>query len=209
MLGYNSGAMAEQLAASRLAAASAGRPPAIDANRAGLPTRLLAYVLDSIVLFAFTMLFAAMAGGNMYLSTHGGDRAITDSAEWTSIGIFIAAMPAWLILMVVLSVLRGQTPGQFVLGLRIVAEDGSKPSPGRLTVYWLALHPLVFHPMFGGGWVVLAWAALLSQAVFLLSLALAILCFVAPLASLIFAVIDRQHRTIPDRLAGLKVVRLE
>ncbi|HLF08286.1 MAG TPA: RDD family protein [Dehalococcoidia bacterium] len=201
--------MAERLAASRLATAPAGSNDTTDSDRAGHPSRLLAYLLDSLVLFGFTMLFAALAGLNMFLRSNNGEEAITDADQWTSIAIFLGAMPAWLLAMVWLGLKRGQTPGQYVTGLRVVSEDGSAPSLQRLAAYWLALHPLFFHPMFGAGWVLLAWAALLSEAAFVVSLALALLCFVAPLAGLIFALVDPQRRAIHDRLAGLKVVRLE
>ena len=201
--------MAERLAASRLAAASAGPHYASDSDRAALPARILAYTLDSVVLFAFTMLFAAFAGLNMFVRSDGGQEGITKADEWTSIAIFLAAMPAWLLLMLVLGIKRGQTPGQYILGLRAVREDGEAPGFLRLLGYWLALHPLLYHPMFGGAWLLLAWAALLSEAIFVFSLALAILCVLAPLAGLIFAAIDPQRRAIHDRLAGLKVVRVE
>jgi len=206
---YNFGAMAERLAASRLAAASAGPQYASDSDRASLPARILAYILDSIGLFAFTMLFAALAGLNMLVRSDGGQEGITTADEWTSIAIFLASMPVWLLMMMVLGVRRAQTPGQYILGMRTVREDGGAPGAQRLLGYWLALHPLLYHPMFGGAWLLLAWAALLSEAIFVFSLALAILCFLAPLAGLIFAVIDPQRRAIHDRLAGLKVVRLE
>jgi uncharacterized RDD family membrane protein YckC len=200
--------MAERLATTRLAAADSANAFAADPDRAPLSTRLLAYLLDSVVLFAFTMLVAALAGLSMFLRTHGGDQAVTDTDQWLSIAIFLATIPAWLLLNLLLGLKLGQTPGQYVLGLQVVQEDGSAASPQRLLGYWLALHPLFYHPLFGAIWLVLAWAALLSEVVFVFSLALAILCLTAPLAALIHAVVDPQNRAIHDRLAGVKVVRL-
>jgi uncharacterized RDD family membrane protein YckC len=200
--------MAKPLEASRLAAAPVGNGYAASPDRAGLPSRLLAYMLDSLVLFAFTMLFAALAGFSMFLRTDGGDQAITETDQWLSIAIYLAAMPAWLLTNLLAGLKRGQTLGQFVIGLRILQEDGTRPSPGRLIAYWFALHPLFFHPMFGAAWLVLAWAALLSEAVFVLSLGVAILCLAAPIAGLLFALADPERRGIHDRLAGIKVVRL-
>jgi hypothetical protein len=63
--------------------------------------------------------------------------------------------------------------------------------------------------MFGAAWLLLALASLLSELVVVVSLAMALLCFVAPVAALIFTIVDPQRRAIHDRLAGLKVVRLE
>jgi uncharacterized RDD family membrane protein YckC len=200
--------MVEPLAASRLAAASVSNGYAALADRAGLTSRILAYLLDSLILFAFTMLFAALSGLAMFLRTNGGEQAITDADQWLSIAIYLAAMPAWLVANLALNQARGQTAGQFVIGLRVLQEDGSRAGRSRLLVYWLALHPLFFHPLFGISWIVLAWAALLSEAAFVLSLAVAILCFAAPVAGLAFALSDSQRRAIHDRLAGIKVVRL-
>ena len=198
--------MAERLAASRLAAAPSGDDYA---DRSAFPTRLLAYLLDSLVLFVFAMLFAALAGVSMLLNTDGGDQAITATDQWLTIAIFLLAMPAWLLFSLVLGLKRHQTVGQYVLGLRMVDEDGGSPALSRLLGYWLALHPLLFHPLFGLTWLLLAWAALLSEVVFVVSLALAILCLAAPIAGLLLALADPQHRTIHDRLAGIRVVRLE
>jgi uncharacterized RDD family membrane protein YckC len=201
--------MAERLAASRLAAASAGPQYASHSDRAPLSTRILAYVLDSVALFTFAMIFAALAGLNMFVRTDSGQEGITTADEWTSIAIFLAALPLWLIVMLVFGVRRAQTLGQYILGLRSIREDGEAPGLPRLVAYWLALHPLLYHPMFGATWLLLAWATLLSEAIFVFSLALAILCFVAPLAGLVFAVVDPQRRAIHDRLAGIRVVSLE
>jgi uncharacterized RDD family membrane protein YckC len=201
--------MAERLAASRLATVPAGPDHATDSDRASVPIRIYAYVLDSFVLFAFTMLFAALAGFSLFVRTDSGQEGITTTDEWLAIGICFAALPVWLVAMVMLETMRGQTLGQYVAGLHVVTEDGSKPGAGRLTAYWLALHPLAFHPMFGAAWLLLALASLLSELVVVVSLAMALLCFVAPVAALIFTIVDPQRRAIHDRLAGLKVVRLE
>jgi uncharacterized RDD family membrane protein YckC len=165
--------MAERLAASRLAAASAPVRSLDDSDRASLPARSLAYVLDSIVLFGFTMLFAAVAGLNLFLRSNGGEDNITDADQWTTAGLLVLAMPAWLLLNLLLTAARGHTIGQYVMGLRIVREDGRRAGMIRLLAYWLSLHPLLFHPMFGGGWLLLAGLSLLSDAAFILCGALA------------------------------------
>jgi uncharacterized RDD family membrane protein YckC len=197
--------MAERLAAS----GAAGRLSQVSADdRASLSARILAYCLDSIVLFAFTAVFFAIAGSIIMVSSDFGEGTASDEAFTGLIVVLMATMPCWLLLNVFLLRRRGQTVGQYVIGLRVVAEDGSKPETQRLISYWLALHPLVFHPLLGGLWLLFAFQSLSLQSDLLLivSLALALLSAVAPVAALIFAVIDPEHRALHDRLAGTRVV---
>lgn len=204
--------MAERLAVSRLASAPAEASFAGDEDRAGVGTRLLAYVLDSIVLFAFTMLFAAAAFLNIFLRSDSGREDPSDAAIWASVAILMATVPAWLLLNLLLSVRRKQTIGQYVLGLGVFNENGRPAGAPRLIVYWLGLHPLLFHPLLAGFWFLLAYASVsLSQSelAFVGSLAVGLVCLVAPLANFVFLLIDPQRRAIHDRLAGLKVVSLD
>lgn len=179
-----------------------------DEDRAGLGARLVAYLLDSVVLFAFTTLFAALASLVILASSDFGAENPSDSAFSIFGIVLLATMPAWLLVNVLLLRRRGQTIGQYVMGLKVAMEDGSPPSARNLVVYWLALHPLFFHPMLAGFWLLLAFYALTSDVMFIVSLALALLSLVAPLAALIFALVDPQHRALHDRLAGAKVVHL-
>jgi len=204
--------MAERLAASGFAAnarTSAGE--ASDSGRAALGSRVLAYLLDSVVLFGFTMLFAAAAFLNIFIGTDYGEGDLSDATAWTGVAILMATIPAWLALNLLLGIARGQTVGQYVLGLRAVGEDGQAPSGMRLIGYWLALHPLLYHPAFTILWLLFAYTALgLSESTVAVvaSLALALLCLLAPLGGLVFALADRQRRAIHDRLAGMQVVRV-
>jgi len=211
--------MAERLAASGLAAngrarandALGGRGVSMSNEQAGLRIRLLAYLLDSVVLFAFTMLFATASFLNIFLRSDYGEGHVSDGAGWTSVAILMAAIPAWLAANLALLSVRGQTVGQYVLGLGVVTEAGVPPRLGRLVLYWLALHPLLYHPVFSGFWLLFAFAALgLSENAFAVaaSLAIALLCLLAPLGGLLFASLDPRRRAIHDRLAGIRVVHL-
>jgi uncharacterized RDD family membrane protein YckC len=200
--------MAEQAAARPLATSAA-------ANRAGAApfgTRLLAYLLDSVVLFGFTMLFASVAFINIFLRSESGRTRASDEVIWDSVILLVLTVPAWLLVSLLLTWRRGQTVGQYVAGLRLAREDGADPGIGQLALYWLALHPLLFHPLLGGFWLLMAVVALSLQqhdAVLVLSLGIAILCLLAPIASLVFAMLDPERRAIHDRIAGIRVVRLE
>ncbi len=190
---------------------SARAGPVSRDDRASLGVRCLAYLLDSVVLFAFAMLFATAALLNVLLRTDGGTGHLSDSTEWTMELIFLGTVPAWFLLNVLLSARRGCTVGQYVVGLRLANEDGSKPTLRRLVGYWLALHPLFFHPIFAGAWALLAFLSVSlsgSTIIVVVALGVALLCVLGPLASFIFALGDPQHRALHDRIAGVKVVRL-
>ena len=179
---------------------------------AGLGSRLMAYALDSVFLFAFTMLFATVAFLNIYLgSDHGADNA-SDATIWRSVYMLLLTVPGWYLFNLALTSKRGQTVGQYVMGLRLASADGAPLTVKRLATYWLALHPLLFHPMLAGFWLLFAWVAISiseNDLLLILGLALAILCLLAPLASLAFAAFDRQHRGVHDRLAGVRVNYLD
>jgi hypothetical protein len=98
------------------------------------------------------------------------------------------------------------------MGLTIVGEDGSPPRLARLAAYWLALHPLVFHPLLAGVWLFLGWviaSSTESTVLLVLAGAMLLLCFLAPVAGLAFMLSDPQRRAVHDRLSGLRVQRLQ
>lgn len=198
--------MAERLAASAMKVRTSASTP--DEGRAALGPRLLAYLLDSLVLFVFTILFVSIASLAIISSSDFGEQNPSDRAFSIFAIVLLATMPCWLLLNVLLIHKRGQTLGQYVLGLRLATEDGSEPTLGRLLLYWLALHPLLFHPLLAGFWIFIAFFSLGNNGIVILSLGMALLSIVAPLASLLFALVDPEHRALHDRLAGLRVVHL-
>jgi uncharacterized RDD family membrane protein YckC len=179
---------------------------------AGLGSRLIAYALDSVFLFAFTMIFATASFLNIFLRSDSGRDNASDGTIWLSVYVLLLTVPAWYVFNVVLTSRKGYTVGQFVMGLSLTSADEAPLTPKRLAAYWLALHPLLFHPMLAGFWLLFAWVAISisdSDVLLIVGLALAIICILAPLASLFFALFDRQHRTVHDRLAGVRVCRLD
>ncbi len=208
--------MAERLAASRLAATapSAAAFRDDDASRAGLRSRGFAFLLDSLVLLFVTMAFASASGFNLYIGTDSGQGTLSDRTAWESLAILMAAVPMWLVISLVLLTRRGQTVGQYILGLRVVKENGDAAGLVRLLVYCLALHPLFFHPLFTLCWALFAYMAfsLASDAplgVAIFALAAALLCLIGPFVALFSALGDSGRRALHDRIAGLAVVRLE
>jgi len=205
--------MAERLAAPGIAVeidASTGY--ANDTDHAGAGARILAYLIDSVVLFCFSIVFLVAASLVLFVDSDEGRDEISNGEGWAVVALLLANLPAWVLCGVVLCLKRGQTVGQYLMGLSIVAEDGSPPRLGRLVTYWLALNPLVFHPIMSAVWLFTAWllvAKTTNEVLVIVAGALALLCFVAPVAGLAFMLSDPQRRTIHDRLSGLRVQRLQ
>jgi len=179
---------------------------------AGASARVLAYLIDSVVLFCFLIVFLLAATLVLFLDSDQGRDQITDAEAWAFVGILTASVPAWLLAGWAVYVRLGQTVGQYVMGLRVQNEDGSPPQKRRLLLYWLALHPLLYHPFFCGVWFLLAYVGVSlaeSDVLFVLGTAMGLLSFVAPPVGLVFMLSDPQRRTIHDRLTGLRVQRLQ
>src|SRR5437868_1640121 len=204
--------MAERVAASRLITPRSSLSNSDIAARAGLGVRTLSFLLDSLVLFAFTMLFATAAFLDIFFRSDSGKSNPSDAAIWTGVAILVAAVPCWLVFNLLLGVRRGQTVGQYVLGLRVLREDGRRPGPGRLILYWLALHPVLFHPLLTFFWGLLAYVSLSlsgSPTLVLGGLFVALLCLAGPIVALLSISGDGGRRGLHDRVAGVVVTKLE
>jgi uncharacterized RDD family membrane protein YckC len=204
--------MAERVAASRLATSRRSPSTPDLALRAGLGVRAFSFLLDSLVLFAFTMLFATAAFLDIFFRSDSGKSNPSDAAIWTGVAILVAAVPCWLVFNLILGARRGQTVGQYVLGLRVVREDGRTPGIVRLLIYWLALHPVLFHPLLTLFWGLLAYVSLSlsgSPTLVLGGLFVALLCLAGPIVALITISGDGGRRGLHDRVAGVVVTKLE
>jgi len=181
-------------------------------EHAGASARVLAYLIDSVVLFCFSIVFLLAAGLVLFLDSDQGRDQISDAEAWAFVGIMTAMVPSWLLAGWAMYVRMGQTVGQYVMGLRVQNEDGTSPRARRLLLYLLALHPLLFHPLFCGVWFLFAYVGISladSGALFIMGLMLGLLSLLAPLVGVVFMLSDPKRRTIHDRLAGLRVQRLQ
>ena len=208
--------MAEPLAASRLVAnsnAAAGASlEALVPDHAGIGPRIAAYLVDSVVLSAFFLVFVAISALNIYIASDSGRTDPSDAEIWNSVVLALIAVPAWLVTGLFFDWKRGQSLGKYMLGLRVVRSDGRPAGFSRHLAHWLALHPLLFHPVVAGFWALFTWASVSfteNTAVYLCGLAATLLCFLAPLVNFAFALGDPQRRGVHDLIAGTKVVRIE
>jgi len=208
--------MAEPLAASRLvtnpnAAAGASHVPQVS-DHAGIGPRIIAYLIDSVVLSAFFLVFIAISAVNIYVSSDSGNSDPSDGETWNSVLIALLAVPAWFVVGVLFDLKRGQSLGKYMVGLRVVRSDGRPAGFSRHLTHWLALHPLLFHPVIAGFWALFTWASISfteSTAIYLAGLAATLLCFLAPIVNFVFALGDPLRRGVHDLIAGTKVVRIE
>ena len=204
--------MAERLAASRLAVnhdANAEYAPTDD--HAGVGVRILAFAIDSAALLGVASLFAAVAFGVILVGSDGGRSNITDGQEWSLMAILFATLPVWFLATMLFVSRKGATLGQYVMGLGILNAEDEAPRLKRVALYLVALHPLVFHPVLGGLWVLFGWLSVSlaeNEVLFTLCLAIAFASLLGPFVNLAFILADPERRGIHDRLAGQRVVRL-
>ena len=201
--------MAERSVAGRLAA-GAGDDADDATETAGLGSRLLAYLLDSVVLAVFALVFAIIAGAIVFISSDGGENNPSDEAFSALVIVILATMPAWLLFTVSMFWRRGQSIGQYLMGLEITRDEGGVPGNGQIVAYGLCLHPLIFHPIMAVIWAYATYQSVLHSSLLLVivGITMAMLCLLGPLASLVFAASDRRHRGIHDRLAGIRVIKV-
>ncbi len=150
-------------------------PPAILGRYAGFVTRMIAWIIDQIIIIATTSLITVIAG---LISDILRINEFLGIQEWAD--VLMAALVAavtlsiWLIYYLGLWMLTGQTVGKWIMGVRIVRTDGQRLRIGncvrRLLGYVVSailflgyLWVLVddrrqgFHDKLAGTFVVYAW----------------------------------------------------
>ena len=183
------------------------------ARVAHLHARISAYLIDSVVLLGFILLFFACAGAILLFSSDLGQNDPADSAYYAFIGLFMGGtLVAWTAFNVGLTLWRGQSAGMYIVGIRMVGEDAPALTRSRALVRWFGLHPLLFHPFLLPVWALFSFIIVsltLSKLVLVITLALVLLCVVSPVAGLATMLLDPDRRGLHDRLAGTLVVQLE
>ena len=180
------------------------------ARRASLEARLLAFLVDSVVLLSFTLVFWAVAGLQLLIASDFGKK--TDPPEWSYyavLAIVMAVIPLWLAFNVALCRWRGQTVGKYVADIRVVREDGRPLGLWRSLARFLLLHPLLFHIFLVPNWLLttaIVTSLTVSAAVLVVTLTITFLSVFAIFLATGSVLLDGRHRALHDRVAGTTVV---
>ena len=97
----------------------------IEQNIANLGDRLLAYIIDSLIIFAYTIAVIMLL---ISLDLDFGDL-------WAL--YLLVSLPAFLYYVLLETFWNGQTVGKFVMKTRVVKMDGSKPTFANYFVRWI------------------------------------------------------------------------
>jgi len=176
---------------------------------ARLEARLVAFVVDSVVLLSFVLVFLAVAGLQLLIASDFGKEDPPDSSFYAILAISMAVIPLWLAFNVVLCHWRGQTVGKYVAAIKVVRDDGRPLDLRTSLVRFLLLHPLLFHPFLALLWLLTAAVATsvtVSVAVLVVTLALVFLSLAGPFLATGSILLDGRRRALHDRVAGTTVV---
>ena len=162
-----------------------------------------------VIFAAVAMLVTVGAGIELLYFTHGAT-SDSDNAIYAFLAIIALATPLlWTAMNLLVLMMRGQTGGQYVAGVRVVREDAGRLTPANAAAWWFCLNPLLFSwPMAIVAGLPLAFVItlLLSRLTIVAFGVIVILCVLAPIIALIAAITDHQNRTLHDRIVGTIVV---
>jgi len=113
------------------AATNAGGQPASRAY-AGLQLRIVAFILDVMVLIAFGMLFVAAAGAYLIVDSSFNDGNLSDRAPYVAAVIFLVYVFAFVPLYhILLWSWRGQTFGMMAVHIKVLSRNGGRVTRRR------------------------------------------------------------------------------
>ena len=98
---------------------------------ASFETRLVALVVDVIVLFSVLLLFITVAGLQLLLRSDFGDADPPDSAFYlAAVILLVYFFPFFPLYFLALWVWRGQTVGKMAMAIKVVRRDGHRLGVG-------------------------------------------------------------------------------
>lgn len=163
-----------------------------------------------VIFAALAMIVVVFAGFLLLATTDWAKQDPSDPQFYTFLAIIGLGTPiVWTVLNLVLLATRGQTGGQYVAGLRLAREDGSRLPLRDAAAWWFCFNPLLFSwPMaLVVGFPLAAVIALvLSRLTIVIFGALVVICVASPVIALVSALLDDQHRALHDRIAGAVAV---
>ncbi|MBI1884940.1 MAG: RDD family protein [Chloroflexi bacterium] len=101
---------------------------------ASLELRLVAFILDIIIVASFLMLFAAAAGLLILLRTGFGEKDASDATVNAAILIVLSWFAFVPLYYIGLWALRGQTVGKMAVKIKVIRSDGGPLGPGHAVV---------------------------------------------------------------------------
>lgn len=188
---------------------SAAAVPTVGLKTARLEARVVAFLVDSVILLSFILVFMAIAGLQLLLKSEFGEVDPPDSSFWAVLAITVAVVPFWAAFNVGLYLWRSQSVGQYVAGIKVVRINGSTPDLGSAVVRLLVLNPLLFHPFLAVLWALVAAIATsvtVSEVVLVATVTMVVLSLISPFLALAAAALDKERRALHDRVAGTLVV---
>ena len=184
-------------------------PTAPTLRKARLEARLVAFLVDSVILLSFVLVLMAVAGLQLLIASDFGDEDAPDASYYAILAIVMAVIPLWLAFNVALCQWRGQTVGKYVADIRVVSADGRPPGLGRSLARFLLLHPLLFHPFLALLWLPTAaiiFSLTFSAAVLTGTMAVMFLSIFATFLAAGSILVDGRRRALHDRVTGTMVV---
>jgi uncharacterized RDD family membrane protein YckC len=119
--------------APRRRAAAADQPAAL--AYAGLQLRIVAFILDVMVLISFGMLFVAGIGAYLVVDSRLNDGNLSDRAPYVAVAVLLTYVLAFLPLYhIVLWSRWGQTVGMMAVHIKVLSRSGGPVSLGRSAV---------------------------------------------------------------------------
>lgn len=97
----------------------------ISQNVAGVGERILAYLIDGLIMLSYVLLVSFLMGSLQ----------LSQGEEW--VFMLIIGLPVFLYFLVWETSWNGQTPGKAILKIRVVKIDGSKPAFSNYVIRWL------------------------------------------------------------------------
>ena len=178
---------------------------------AGFCTRLAAYMIDSIVLLVFLLIFFVIGGAVLLFTSDWGKDDPPDAAFSAFISILLGGpLIFWSLFNLLLDRWRAQSIGMYVVGIKATFDGPQGRTVGSVLLRWFGLNPVLYHPLLVPVWALItAYAVTLSRSILVLTLALVLLCLVAPIVSVVTMALDSDRRGVHDRLARTPVVTVE
>lgn len=173
-------------------------------------SRVGGYVVDMVIFSAIAMVIVVIAGFILLASTGWAEQDASDAEFYTFLALIGLGAPiTWTALNLALLAMRGQTGGQYVAGIRLVRDDGSRLSGRAVVAWWFCFNPLLFSwPMaIVAGMPLAAVMAIVLGSLTVFAFGFVItLCVVLPVVAFVSAAVDGDNRALHDRIIGTRVV---